>query len=268
MPSTIDELDGLRDVPLEPLPRYSNEGTYLTSIASLTPHTEAQIKDFVSFAADAKSWYKHIPARPPGEPMHFYLDPNAGRDRLRRWGHRVAYYDRTEGTRKLHYSWLTTSEYRRRFGYLAFSCPVGTVIWMDETTEAEIWTRDPNFSAPLIEGSSGALALVPAAVLQVGGCNVTQMVHSRTDAKMLWQKWKKEQLRAAEYREMEVDALTGHWIRIGVLCEEVAEERSARRIRSIEVELSSLIEQQRAKERREMMDAIKEMLEYVSSSGK
>ncbi len=72
----------------------------------------------MTFVSTAKNWYKQLPAQPPGAPMYSYIDPNAGRDRLRSWGHQV-YRDRTENTERSYYSWPTTREYRRRFGYLA-----------------------------------------------------------------------------------------------------------------------------------------------------
>src|SRR5271168_1118193 len=95
-----------QEIPLESSPRFADEQAYLRSVSSLPRPTGEQIRDFVAFVAGAKSWYKHLPARPPGAPMYFYLDPNAGRDRLRRWGHEVIYRDRTDQTQSIHYSWM------------------------------------------------------------------------------------------------------------------------------------------------------------------
>lgn len=83
------EVDDEQEIPLEPLPPYANEQTYLRSVSSLPLPTGEQIADFVGFVSGAKSW--HLPPRPPGAPIYFYLDENAGRDRLRRWGHEVIY---------------------------------------------------------------------------------------------------------------------------------------------------------------------------------
>src|SRR5208283_3306936 len=147
-------------------PPFADEQTYLEAVGGLPVPTGEQIRDFVQWVAGAKSWYKHLPVRPPGAPMHFYLDLNAGRDRLRRWGHEVIYRDRTERTQQIHYSWMTTQEYRRRFGYLAFSCATSTGIWTDEMLEDGVATLDPNVLAPLVEGEPGALRLVPEEVLK------------------------------------------------------------------------------------------------------
>ena len=50
-----------------------------------------QIGDFVNFVCHAKSWYKHLPYLPPGEPYHFYLDHYAGWKCMRRFGGKVSF---------------------------------------------------------------------------------------------------------------------------------------------------------------------------------
>jgi hypothetical protein len=92
--------------------------------------------------------------------MYFYLDLNAGRDRLRRWGHRAVFRDRTPNTEQLHYTWMTTAEYRRRFRYLAFCSQEGTGIWMDELLPDGVAALDCNVTARLIEGEPSELRLV------------------------------------------------------------------------------------------------------------
>ncbi len=279
----------VQDVPLEPLPPFAQEHDYLQSVSGLPIPTPAQIDDFVVFAAGAKSWYKHLPARPPGSPMHFYLDPNAGRDRLRRWGHRVMYRDRTEETEEFHYTWMPTREYRRRFGYLAFCCPDVTSLFMKVSLEDGTATLDPNVIAPLVEIESGMLALVPEAVLLIGGCMVTRTVHERTKAEFVWKKWNAS-------RDLAIDAepFCGHWVRIGELCEELGREVSGvseylskrpyplpplspdsypadkeavvKHVKALEDELNALIKQQRAKDHSDMKTTIENVLGFVQRS--
>jgi hypothetical protein len=275
-----------QEIPLEPLPAFAEQEDYLKSVSGLPIPTTAQIDDFVTYAAGAKSWYKHLPCRPPGAPMHFYLDPNAGRDRLRRWDHQVIYRDRTENTEKFHYSWMTTEEYRRRFGYLAYCCAMSTGIWTDEVLQDGVATLDPNVSEPLIEGEPGRLLLVPEAVLEAGTCLVTRAVHARTDAASFWKKWNK-----TGEQDINLEPLTGLWPRIALLCEELGretpgvyeylstrpyplppltpdsypadKEAAVKHVKALEGELNALIKKQRAEDHDVMASAINAVLEFV-----
>jgi hypothetical protein len=251
--SDSSDTDEEQAICLEPLPACADERCYLDSVAHLSVPTRQQIADFVSFVSGGKSWYKHLPARPPGAPMYFYLDPNAGRDRLRRWGHQVIYRDRSEDTRQIHYSWMSTQEYRRQFGYLAYCCPASTGIWTDEMLAGGNATLDPNVSEPLIEGEPGRLALVPQVVLEVGVCFITRTVHARTDATSLWKKWNK-----TVDRDHDADLLSGHWPRIARLCEELG----VKHFRGLEKALNGLIARQRREDHCAMEFAIWKMIDF------
>jgi hypothetical protein len=252
-----------REIALEPLPPFADERDYLEDIGSLPIPTSLQIRDFVSFVSAAKSWYKHLLSRPPGAPMHFYLDPNAGRDRLRRWGHEVIYRDRTEDTKAIHYSWMTTEEYRRRFGYLAYCCAMSTGIWTDEMLQDGVAALDPNVSEPLIEGEPGRLLLVPEAVLEAGACLLTRTVHVRTDAESLWKKWNR-----TGDQDANVEPMSGQWPRIALLCEKLGREAPGRHFKAMEGELNALIKKQREQDHSEMKVAIENMLGFVHSSAR
>lgn len=277
------------EIALEPVPPFAAERDYLEGAGSVPIPTSAQIRDFVSFVANAKSWYKHLPARPPGAPMHFYLDLNAGRDRLRRWGHEVIYRDRTERTEKFHYSWMTTAEYRERFGNLAFCCAMSTGIWTAEMLKDGVAALDPNVSEPLIEGKPGRLMLVPEVVLEAGVCLLTRTVHARTDAESLWKKWNK-----AVDQDHGAAPLSGHWPRIAALCEELGlkapgvkeylrtrphplppltpdsypadKEAAVLQVKTLDGELNALIKKQRGQDHGDMKTAIENMLEFVQQS--
>jgi hypothetical protein len=247
-----------QEIALEPLPPFSDEKTYLRTVAGLPIPTAEQINDFVTYVAGAKSWYKHLPVHPPGSPMHFYLDSHAGRDRLRRWGHQVIYRDRTKTTQRLHYTWMTTEDYRRRFGHLVFGCPTSTGIWTDEMLEDGMATLDPNVLAPLVEGEPGRLVLVPEAVLEAGACLLTRTVHARTDAASLWKKWNQTVNRG------HTEPLSGCWPRIACLCDEMGREASGvKYVGGLEKELTGLIARQRREDHNAMAFAIRKMVDFI-----
>lgn len=280
------DTDETEEICLESLPPFADEQTYFATVARLPMPTAEQITDFVFYVSGAKSWYKHLPAQPPGSAMHFYLDPNAGRDRLRRWGHEVIYRDRTEHTEKIHYSWMTTAEYRRRFGCLAYSCAMSTGIWTDVMLADGVATLDPNVVAPLVEGEPGQLRLVPETILEVGGCLVTRTVHALTDAKSLRKKWN-----STVNQDHNSESLTGIWPTISRLCEELGRESPAvdeylrtrpyplppllpdsypadkeqalQHVKTLESALNVLIKEQRTRDHSDMKTAIENMLRFV-----
>src|SRR5690242_4219022 len=83
----------------------------LTEFGSLAWPTSGQIDAFVEHVCDAHSWYKHLPLREGGE-FAFFLARDAG-----------------EGyppeSPRLHHTWGTSEEYRRRFGFLDYTGPWG-----------------------------------------------------------------------------------------------------------------------------------------------
>jgi hypothetical protein len=96
---------------------------------SLPRPTEEQYRELAAHVAEAHSWYKHLPLLTGGQFVVF-LAPDSGIGRL------VARLDGagcqlltppegpefTEANPRLHYSWQTSEEYRRRFGYLDYAC--------------------------------------------------------------------------------------------------------------------------------------------------
>jgi hypothetical protein len=97
------------------------------ALRALPLPTDEQYRAFAKHVGGAHSWYKHLPLLTGGQFVVF-LAPDAGVGRL------VARYDGTvyhletppagpeftEMHPRLHYSWETTAEYRRRFGYLDY----------------------------------------------------------------------------------------------------------------------------------------------------
>jgi len=192
---TREDFEGLwrhpaqRTVGLAPLLSLS---AYRDVASALPRPTDEQIANFAHYVANAKSWYKHLPLRPPGDPFYFYIDPNAGRDRLLRDDGAVAYRDRTDKSDAFHYSWMLTLEYRERFGHLAFCTGSGTTFWKRDWSGNGPATLDPNDANAWIEAPVGHLSSVPAAVMNAGACRLTAFIHDYLDAERVWHRWPEE----------------------------------------------------------------------------
>jgi hypothetical protein len=83
----------------------------IEEFASLPWPSAEQVEGFVEHVCDAHSWYKHLPLRQGGE-FDFFLASDAG-------------HGYTPESPRLHHTWQTTEEYRRRFGFLDYSGPWG-----------------------------------------------------------------------------------------------------------------------------------------------
>lgn len=106
---------------------------YLKIVSQLPLPTVAQTEAFAKHVTEAHSWYKHLPAFPPGQLFTFFLDPQAGRQILQRGGmneframfegykgvtrYQSIITDITKDTKRGHYSMRLTEDYRREFGY-------------------------------------------------------------------------------------------------------------------------------------------------------
>jgi hypothetical protein len=128
--------------------------------------TEDQYRAFAEHVGKAHSWYKHLPLLTGGQFVVF-VAPDAG------IGCRVARIVGgavqlmtppegpvfTEANPRLHYSWRTTEEYRRRFGFLdyarrtrddgTFRRDVGSPMYLP----SEIWERCTFTLFPYVAGS-------------------------------------------------------------------------------------------------------------------
>ena len=78
----------------------------LAAMRSLPWPSEAQTLEFIEHLCWAHSWYKHLPPSGAAEFVVF-LAADAG-----------AGYENRE---RMHYSWKTTDEYRKRFGHLDYA---------------------------------------------------------------------------------------------------------------------------------------------------
>lgn len=104
---------------------------------SLRPMPE-QYRAFSDHLCQAHSWYKHLPLL-TGERFVVFVSDNAGTGRMvavpvrdgPKNGPEFTLVTPPEGAEftdenpRIHYSWRTTKEYRRRFGYLDYMCGGG-----------------------------------------------------------------------------------------------------------------------------------------------
>ena len=134
--------------------------------------TKQQRKNFARFVAHAHSWYKHLPLYEPGVPFQFYLDKYSACDRVVTDG-QVRLVERMK--RGFHYSDIPTEEYRRRFGYLTYSCDAGTTV-VAAGREGPIVT--PRDSAAVISGDGAQIYGLPSEICDVGIVRLTAVIHS------------------------------------------------------------------------------------------
>src|SRR4051812_30995960 len=97
-------------------------------LRSLPRPADEQYREFAEHVGEAHSWYKHLPLLTGGQFVVF-LSPDSGIGRLvarlEGGGYSLVTPPEgpvfTEANQRLHYSWKTSEEYRRRFGYLDYA---------------------------------------------------------------------------------------------------------------------------------------------------
>ena len=157
--------------------------TYYREIVKALPRpTPVQIDNFVKYVSEAHSWYKHLPLLPPGETFQFFIDPFSGFNRVIQPGGQVIHKKRTENDEfKFHYTWMTTADYRSRFGHLTYATSgVGTMIFMPSTSGVTEYVDTPAFS------TNHGEYRIPIEVAQIGSVELTGIIHSRATQKWVW----------------------------------------------------------------------------------
>jgi hypothetical protein len=135
--------------------------------------TSEQMEAFAEFVSEAHSWYKHLPAHPPGVAVRFFLDPSAGMQRTMDEDGRIGVEERTETG--FHYSWIATQEYRRRFGFLAFAlegAPTAT-----DASQAENVKVSSDDTAAVYNPELQRLVDLPGQVIMAGTAYINAFVH-------------------------------------------------------------------------------------------
>jgi hypothetical protein len=134
-------------------------------LRSLPRPTDEQYRQFAEHIANAHSWYKHLPLLTGGQFVVF-LSPDAGIGRLvaRIEGGSYRLVTPAEGpvftedNPRLHYSWKTSEEYRRRFGHLDYAYrshpeyQYGRDVGGPMHLPAEIWERCTFTLFPYVAG--------------------------------------------------------------------------------------------------------------------
>jgi hypothetical protein len=147
--------------------------------------TDSQIEAFADYVAGARSWYKHLPLNPPGALFQLYIDPHAGMDRVVLASGEISMLERTDETEAFHYSWLTTADYRARFGCLAFACGRGSALFQDAMLGDEPVLVDGNCLYPELRISKAVAERPPEEILETGFCWLTALVHPHATADFL-----------------------------------------------------------------------------------
>jgi hypothetical protein len=89
---------------------------YTELIAGLPLPTLEQTAAFADHVAENHSWYKHLPAFPPGATFVFFLNPHAGEAvEQTDTGFRTVAFEDSDYFR--HHSRLSTAQYRAAFGH-------------------------------------------------------------------------------------------------------------------------------------------------------
>ena len=158
-----------------------------------------QIENFVQFVSAAHSWYKHLPLLPPGAPFHFFVDPFSGHDRIVQRGGGVVLEERTEASRRFHYTWMTTKEYRRRFACLAYESGAGTGFLVQVDGVVREYAEVPIF------GSAHGAYRIPLEVAQAGMVELTAAIHPFTSQAEGWG------LAVDFQRDRDEDGVAGQW---------------------------------------------------------
>ncbi len=191
-PPSVDDIAGIlrgrQEVSVLPV---LDVREYRKVAEGIPPPTDQQIEDFAFYVSEAKSWYKHLPLLPPGEPFTFFVDPWAGLDRILERNGRVVYVNRTIETPQFHYTWMTTEDYRSRFGRLAFACATGTELFLPVSVRLQdnreirgVLANNPSrASVHLMEETEYRL---PPEVSDAGTTRITGVVHELAARPRLW----------------------------------------------------------------------------------
>lgn len=153
---------------------------YRSLVETLPPPTDQQKNNFSKFVSQSHSWYKHLPLCLPGVKFHFFIDPYAGCERAVTFTGKIKLTPRAR--QGFHYSWIPTNEYRRNFGYLAYSCRAGT-----KSSEVK-WNKVIGSSDDVatISTSEGQLYALPPEVSRAGSVRLTAVIHNWSAACEHW----------------------------------------------------------------------------------
>lgn len=232
---------------------------YRLLVSAVAPPTDSQIDAFADYVASAHNWYKHLPLQSPGVDFHFYIDPNAGMDHLVHASGEVTVRARTPGTESFHYAWMTTADYRERFGCLAFSCAAGSSVFGTNLVGEETVLVDGNSLHPVLQVDRGSAKRPPKQVLDEGTCSLTALVHPRASASLVAMRLLspgRKRRGATAVKDEIWDAIKGLWDRQQEL---TVDEEDRIEAMAANPEWAALVQQQRARHRQAMIEAMRRM---------
>jgi hypothetical protein len=256
---------------------------YRSATEELEPPTEAQIEQFIEYVAGAHSWYKHLPMLPPGKPFFFYLDPHSGMDVCNLTSGDGEFRERrdTDET-KFHYTWMTTEEYRTRFGCLEYTADAGTTFVVDGRK-----SNHDHLSSSITD-TRGEEVRIPPQVFEVGVVNVPGLIHIFATSlyyEDFWFKLFSEDASLDAHQRLLLDkarefsTLRGekgeqpralnreeHRLWFQTRVEEMSEQHARMAMNLANPFLSQLLEPARKKVAAEMRDAIKRVVKLVFDS--
>ncbi len=140
---------------------------YRGAVSGLPRPTAEQIESFARFVSEAHSWYKHLPLLRPGVTFRFFVDPLSGHDCILRPDGELHHEERTEDGVPFHYTWMTTKEYRSRFGHLSYDSDGGPRL-------------------PIFSTIAGEVYRIPPEVARVGAAELTGVVHPLAAQPFVW----------------------------------------------------------------------------------
>ena len=247
---------------------------YRTLVGEIPPPTDDQIRNFATFVSDAKSWYKHLPIA-PGVPFYFFIDPCSGLDRVRVSQTETAFLERIETDPRFHYTWMTTAEYRTRFGWLAFCCEAGSELFLPVSLAPAVRSGeivngllDNNPSQPVVYPMRDQPVRVPKEVLEAGRVQITAIVHRRAASVWFWEMVFSLPERDCDWPQETDESLA--IARIRERCRMVREVFSAETelpiLRQADPEIEALLSPERERMQREMIAAMTRMRDLVYSA--
>ncbi len=241
-------------------------GEYRRVVEAILPPTGQQIEDFASFVSEAKSWYKHLPLLPPGQPFWFFIDPWAGLDRILEQHGQVVYVNRTSDTPQFHYTWMTTEDYRSRFGRLAFACAAGTELFLPVSARLEdnreiygVLANNPSRAS--VHMTEETECRLPPEALDAGTTWVTGVIHKLTARPWVWLRFLAEKADSVRWPEETGGSETIR--KIIVRCHKIQKEATQsgtaegnQRLDAIDEELTTLLAPERRRLQEEMIVAM------------
>lgn len=240
-------------------------------VRSLPCPTDEQFAAFAVHVGEAHSWYKHLPLM-TGRRFVVFLAPDSGVGRLvarlTESGYELVTPPEgpvfTEENPRLHYSWKTSGEYRRRFGHLDYASRghdgvFGRDVGGPMHLPAEVWERCSFTLFPYVaDGDSGRDSIgwvhqEAVAALRAGAS------HPRRDAVLEW-------ARLAQERDEAWQDLTDAEHKI-VLARDEGEQQTTPavdRYLAIETELEAVYyERLRPEELAKIWDALDELRAWL-----